>query len=112
MGYNLRELVVTGRLSSHNDERDERDLGAWAGFHRAVYDLVSREEFACLDLSVLSDIDPDEVEESYLDDEGEERCDYCDELVDECECQCSECGDRVTECSCEEGPTYPATADR
>jgi hypothetical protein len=50
--------------------------------------------------------------ESYLDDEGEERCDYCDELVDECECQCSECGDRVTECSCEEGPTYPATADR
>lgn len=50
--------------------------------------------------------------ESYLDDEGEERCDYCDELIDECECQCSECGDRVTECSCEEGPTYPATADR
>jgi hypothetical protein len=47
--------------------------------------------------------------ESYLE---EERCDYCDELVDECECQCSECGDRVTECSCEEGPTYPATADR
>jgi hypothetical protein len=84
MGYNLRELVVTGRLSSHNDERDERDLSAWAGFHRAVYDLVSREEFACLDLSVLSDIDPDEVD----------------------------CGDRVTECSCEEGPTYPATADR
>jgi hypothetical protein len=50
--------------------------------------------------------------ETYLDGEGEERCDNCDELVDECECQCAECGDRVTECSCEEGPTYPATAGR
>ncbi len=46
--------------------------------------------------------------ETYVDDEGNERCDNCDEEVNECVCACAVCGDAVAECSCDEGPAYPA----
>jgi hypothetical protein len=49
--------------------------------------------------------------ETYVDTEGVERCDNCDEATDECACCCVVCGDAVAECSCEEGPTYPAVSD-
>lgn len=46
--------------------------------------------------------------ETYIDDDGLERCDNCNEPVQECCCECVECGEAVQECCCEEGPTYPA----
>lgn len=43
--------------------------------------------------------DYDYGDETYIDDDGTERCDNCDEPVDECECRCPDCGDRIhTEC--------------
>lgn len=40
-------------------------------------------------------------EETYVDAEGVERCDNCDETIDECDCRCDDCGDHIhTECAC------------
>jgi hypothetical protein len=50
--------------------------------------------------------------ETYTDRRGTERCDNCGTVAGECVCCCSDCGDHVTECACDEGPTYPAVADR
>lgn len=46
--------------------------------------------------------------ETYIDANGDERCDNCDEAMQECACACTVCGDAVAECSCDEGPSYPA----
>lgn len=43
--------------------------------------------------------------ETYEDDDGNERCDNCDELIGECSCTCCVCDDGLDECTCEEGPT-------
>lgn len=49
--------------------------------------------------------------DTYIDDDGVERCDNCDEPVDECGCACIECGDAPADCACPEGPSYPATSN-
>lgn len=41
--------------------------------------------------------------ETYIDSEGQERCDECEELLHECVCVCSDCGDSIQECACDEG---------
>lgn len=41
--------------------------------------------------------------ETYSDpDTGEERCEFCTELVDDCTCTCWVCGDGLGECACGE----------
>ena len=45
MGYDSRKLVVTARVSRHNDERDERDDGLWDEFCSRVSDVASEPEF-------------------------------------------------------------------
>lgn len=47
----------------------------------------------------------------YLDADGVERCDNCDEAAGECACCCVVCEDHVADCACDEGPTYPAVSD-
>lgn len=47
----------------------------------------------------LARMDP----ETYIDSEGQERCDECEELLHECVCVCSDCGDSIQECACDEG---------
>lgn len=49
--------------------------------------------------------------ETYVDDNGVERCDNCGATTDDCACACVECGDHVMDCVCDEGPSYPAVAD-
>ena len=49
--------------------------------------------------------------ETYIDADGVERCDNCNEPVDECPCACTVCGDTVMECACPEGQSYPATPE-
>lgn len=49
--------------------------------------------------------------ETYVDADGVERDDNCNEPVGECVCCCVVCGDHVSECACDEGPTYPAVSD-
>lgn len=49
--------------------------------------------------------------ETYVDDQGVERCDNCSQDVNECACCCVVCGDYVSECACQDGPTYPAVSD-
>ncbi len=44
--------------------------------------------------------------ETYIADDGSERCDYCNADVSECTCCCATCGDGVMECACPEGPQY------
>ncbi len=45
MGYNAVRLEVTARLSSHNDERDERDEQLWEKFRRQVQELSEDPEY-------------------------------------------------------------------
>lgn len=52
MGRNMVELTVTASLSSHNDERDERDGQAWERFAAEVRELAEREEFKDISLMV------------------------------------------------------------
>jgi len=42
------------------------------------------------------------VAETYIDDNGDERCDDCEEETHECCCTCEMCGDSVHECACDE----------
>lgn len=49
--------------------------------------------------------------DTWIDGEGDERCDNCGEPTGECVCCCAECGDHVTECACDEGPVYPAVME-
>lgn len=37
--------------------------------------------------------------ETYIDAQGVERCDDCDETLDDCACTCPEAGDSVHECA-------------
>ena len=52
MGYSQVALTVTARLSSHNDERDERDAAQWAAFRTRVEVLAAAAEFADIDIYV------------------------------------------------------------
>ncbi len=40
--------------------------------------------------------------ETYIDSEGIERCDNCDEPIGECPCICPGCGDCLLDCACSE----------
>jgi hypothetical protein len=42
------------------------------------------------------------VADTYLDEQGVERCDDCEEEIHECCCTCETCGDSVHECACDE----------
>lgn len=39
---------------------------------------------------------------TYIDNEGDERCDDCELLVEDCTCTCVACGDAYQECVCGE----------
>lgn len=39
--------------------------------------------------------------DTYLDADGLERCDECEELTQDCGRDCPICGDTLTECACD-----------
>jgi hypothetical protein len=46
MGYNVHKADITVRLSSHNDERDERDAELWMELRGKIADLCADERYA------------------------------------------------------------------
>lgn len=40
--------------------------------------------------------------ESYIDEEGIQRCDDCEDEIDTCTCVCLYCGDHFYDCVCDE----------
>jgi hypothetical protein len=52
MGYDQVAFTVTARLSSHNDERDERDRKLWEAFQARVRETAEAPEFADIDIFV------------------------------------------------------------
>ena len=41
MGYNVASAQVTVRLSSHNDERDDRDEALWDELRRKIAEIAA-----------------------------------------------------------------------
>jgi len=52
MGYNVTSVQITVRLSSHNDERDERDKALWAELWQAVANLAADPRYEDIQPSV------------------------------------------------------------
>ncbi|MFI7073519.1 hypothetical protein [Micromonospora sediminicola] len=38
--------------------------------------------------------------DTYMDEQGNEICDQCDEELGYCTCDCDNCGDNIHECAC------------
>ena len=45
MGYNQESLTIHAYLSSHNDERDERDEALWAELRERIGTLLSEARY-------------------------------------------------------------------
>ncbi len=53
MGYTVHGAEVTVRLSSHNDERDDRDEKLWEELHGRISDLISEPRYADISPSLI-----------------------------------------------------------
>lgn len=53
MGFNVVSLEVSARLSSHNNERDERDGELWTELRRKIEALTQEPRYADISASVF-----------------------------------------------------------
>lgn len=53
MGYASASLIVSARLSDHNDERDERHALAWLDLRHDIALLCAQEKYADIEAMVV-----------------------------------------------------------